>query len=166
MLKHICLPSLHLLFLLLLLGCESLNTDVVYFLSLHQLADSTENTANTRFHTIAFGADGITKVNIITYPVVSSQNILKAEVAPGKNRKCGLRIFFDRQGTGRWLNASVYNHGERLAILVDSLLVGYVSLPSRPDQRGFADLPPLWSRQEAQDIVAHVKKNYQSTNIK
>ncbi|MBQ6471029.1 MAG: hypothetical protein IJJ33_03515 [Victivallales bacterium] len=164
--KPIRLSSLHLLFAMLLLGCASLDTDVVFFLSLHQLTDATVNSAGTRFHTIALSADGVTKANIITYPVVSSQQILKAEVAPGKNRKCGLRIFFDRQGTSRWLNASVYNRGERLAILVDSLLVGYVSLPSRPDNRGYADLPALWTRQEAQDIVAHAKKNYQSTNRK
>jgi len=166
MLKRLCLPVFPLLFLLLFMGCASLDTDVVYFLSLHQLTNETTNSMATRFHTIVFGADGVTKASIITAPVVSSQQIIKAEVAPGKNRKCGLRIFFDQQGTARWLHASGYNPGERLAILVDSLLVGYVSLPSRPDNRGFVDLPPLWARQEAQDIVAQVSKNYQTTNRK
>ncbi len=142
-------------------GCNSMRNTMVYRISLHQLTGEAENAMGSSYTMILYGTDGVTSTMVRAIPLVSSINITSAEILPTRDdRHCGIRIFFDQEGSQRWAQATGYRGGDLLAIVVDGMMAGTMQLPGHMSEQGYADLPPVWHRLEAEDIVKHAEKNY------
>ena len=159
----ICLLWTALLALLVVASsCNSMRKNMVYRLSLHYLTGEAENAMGTGYTMLLYGSDGTTSTTVRAIPLVSSVNITHAEILPTRDdRHCGIRLFFDREGASRWAQATGYMGGDPLAIVVDGMMAGTMLLPGHMSEQGYADLPPIWHRLEAEDIAAHAEKNYQ-----
>ena len=145
-------------------GCKHFSKpETRYFISLHELGP--DGKTYSRFCRLAWNPQQTRKVHIQSYAFLNAKRIYQAKVisVEGSNQ-CGIRLYFDRLGRHALLQACTQNKGQPFAVLIDGFFIGFSNFPNQIVKLPFLDLAPLWSAQEAKQIVDSIPENYRRLN--
>jgi hypothetical protein len=133
-----------------------------FVVSLHEFSDPqlqtrlNETVRDTRF---------TNPRTIKRFPFLHSRAFCGGEMyGPAKNGKYGLKLQVDRWYAGAMSQVAGDYLGCPYAVSVDGLYVGCSHFTRDMRERGICEIEPIFSRNEAQKIIEHLKKNYEHFN--
>ncbi len=165
-------PSLSsLLFLLLsagvlltMVGCNHIDPEPVFAVSLHEFVDPGEH-VKTLLITEVSTADGSQTRVVRSLPILDWHRFESAELLPDDDGvHAGIKLKIDASGRRLWQQVTGYRSGNKIAVVVDGFYAGESLLPKRIDESGTYETAHIWSVGEAKAIIENVHRNYLIAN--
>lgn len=158
----ILLCALLLAGMVFLSGCGVKYTPV-FQISLHQYAG--EELTDSRIKAVV--RDPLTEQQRAIYRnnFLDARRIVKGELKQdAETGRYGIVITVDKYAVSTLLHLTGETPGDPFAVTIDGFYVGSGRFPKRTTGTNTLELPPIWSRVEAEKIVEYIDKNYKHYN--
>lgn len=142
-----------------LAGCVASKYDKLeYTFAAHQYADP--ELIGGRLGRYVPNLDGERTAYVRSVPLVTSRNIVAAELIEGEDGTYAVRLQLDRHGQDLWLQACIQLGGRRMAVLVDGFHLFDMTIPHRQRSYDTILVEGPWEASQARGVATHATTNH------